>query len=63
MSRMFYEAKAFNQPLNNWDVSKVENFESMFYNASSFNLSPLDSWDTSSAKNFDDMFKNSGISE
>ena len=31
------EVFSFNQPLNNWDVSKVLDMERMFFNASSFN--------------------------
>ena len=35
----------FNQPLNSWNVSNVENMDMMFYMAQSFNQ-PLDKWDT-----------------
>ena len=34
---MFSNALAFNQDLNNWDVSKVANMEYMFSNAYVFN--------------------------
>ena len=37
MSVMFYNASAFNQPLNNWNVSSVVEMNFMFYNATSFN--------------------------
>jgi hypothetical protein len=30
MAGMFCRAQAFNQPLNNWDVSSIKNMESMF---------------------------------
>ena len=43
---MFADAYAFNQPLNNWDTSKVTNMENMFYRAEAFNQ-PLNNWDTS----------------
>jgi hypothetical protein len=47
MERMFettFEGySSFNQPLNDWDVSKVENMKYMFYGASSFNQ-PLCDW-------------------
>ena len=43
---MFYWAEAFNQPLNNWDTSKVTSMESMFAHATAFNQ-PLNNWDTS----------------
>ena len=32
---MFEAARSFNQPLNDWDVSKVTNMECMFYDAES----------------------------
>ena len=38
---MFYGCAAFNQPLNSWNVSSVENTESMFNGARAFNQ-PLD---------------------
>ena len=38
---MFYDCAAFNQRLNSWDVSSVENTESMFNGARAFNQ-PLD---------------------
>ena len=34
---MFHEASSFNQPLNNWNVSNVEDMRAMFEDASSFN--------------------------
>ena len=46
MGSMFRSAKTFNQPLNNWDVSKVENMTGMFRGAKNFNQ-PLDKWDLS----------------
>ncbi len=33
---MFYYASHFNQPLENWDISNVENMDLMFESASSF---------------------------
>ena len=38
MGCMFFEAKSFNQPLNNWDVSNVKDMTSMFYVAISFDM-------------------------
>ena len=52
MSWMFIYASGFNQPLNNWDVSKVTDMHGMFRYASGFNQ-PLDSWDVSKVT---DMF-------
>ena len=37
MHSMFSVAIKFNQPLDNWDTSKVENMHSMFYAARQFN--------------------------
>lgn len=34
---MFNSAIAFNQPLNNWNVSKVTSMSSMFQSATAFN--------------------------
>jgi len=34
---MFFNAREFNQPLNNWDVSNVESMQYMFYLAIKFN--------------------------
>ena len=46
MSGMFFEAITFNQPLENWDVSNVEEMMCMFREAKNFNQ-PLDKWDLS----------------
>ena len=42
---MFFCASSFNQPIDSWNVSSVENMEDMFSGASSFSQS-LDSWNT-----------------
>ncbi len=46
---MFYKARSFNQPLNNWNVSNVRNMGHMFYSAHSFNQ-PLNNWNVSTIK-------------
>jgi len=46
---------AINQPLNNWNVSKVTNMSEMFYGASSFNQ-PLNNWNVSNVKEMGYMF-------
>lgn len=43
MSYMFSFAENFNQPLNNWDVSKVTKMHGMFWFAKTFNQ-PLDNF-------------------
>ena len=35
MNKMFLGATSFNQPLNNWNVSKVKNMSDMFAGATS----------------------------
>ncbi len=55
MLGMFYEASAFNQPLNNWNVSNVTDMSSMFEGASAFDQ-PLSNWNVSSVTNMEDMF-------
>ena len=53
MSTMFAES-AFNQNINNWDISNVENLQMMFF-ASIFNQN-IASWDTSNVKNMSALF-------
>ena len=54
---MFCSANSFNQPLNNWNVSKVTDMEIMFAGATSFNQ-PLNNWNVSNdVTDMDDMFE------
>lgn len=46
LSSVFVHALAFNQPLENWDVSKVTQMKNMFIGASRFNQ-PIGDWDVS----------------
>jgi surface protein len=55
MEYMFYRAEKFNQPINDWDVSKVTDMSYMFYMAEKFNQ-PLDKWDTSKVENMKSVF-------
>ena len=52
---MFSDAKSFNQPLNNWDVSNVTDMALMFYYARSFNQQ-LNKWNTSNVRSMKEMF-------
>ena len=54
---MFKNCSMFNQPLNDWNVSRVENMQSMFENCMKFNQ-PLNDWNISNVKNMRSMFKN-----
>ena len=46
---MFYVAKSFNQPINNWEFPNVKYMNDMFYNATSFNQD-LSKWDLKGKK-------------
>ena len=52
---MFYEAESFNEPLNNWNVSKVKCMAAMFRGAGFFNQ-PLDNWNVSNVTDMEAMF-------
>ena len=52
---MFESAKAFNQPLDKWNVSNVTNMRLMFRDSEAFNQ-PLDKWNVSSVTNMVNMF-------
>ena len=55
MRRMFYRNEAFNQDINNWDMSGAENIYWMFEGAKSYNQ-PLDQWDVSNVIDMHRMF-------
>ncbi len=62
MSRAFDAATSFNRDIGGWDVSSVENMESMFRSIlvsgeSQFNQD-LGEWDVSSVENMSQMFRN-----
>ena len=52
---MFNNARSFNQPLNNWNVSNVRSMRGMFQNAKSFNQ-PLNNWNVSNVTDMNEMF-------
>jgi surface protein len=62
MEHMFMGAKAFNQQLNNWNVSTVTNMRRMFKEAKAFENQDLSSWDVSNVPSgyHDDFMKSSG---
>ena len=55
MSYMFYSATSFNQPIDNWNVSKVNDMKGMFSSATSFNQ-PIGSWNVGNVLNMTYMF-------
>ncbi|MEW7278287.1 BspA family leucine-rich repeat surface protein [Aquimarina sp. 2201CG1-2-11] len=61
MAFMFLFARSFNQPLNKWDVSKVDRFDFTFSGAVKFNQD-LSGWDISSANTMSNMLDSSGMS-
>jgi surface protein len=59
MSEMFDGAIAFNQSLNDWDVSNVTNMKAMFRNAYAFN-GDISNWKVSNVTNMEAMFYSAG---
>ena len=55
LSRMFYDAVDFNQPLATWDTSAITDMREMFTHAVAFNQ-PLATWDTSAVTDMHGMF-------
>ncbi|MGP1461397.1 MAG: BspA family leucine-rich repeat surface protein, partial [Bacteroides sp.] len=55
MRGMFAYCSAFNQPLNNWNVSQVTNMRRMFADCYGFNQ-PLNNWDVSKVTDMFEMF-------
>jgi surface protein len=53
---MFDNAREFNQPIGNWDVSKVTDMSLMFENAKAFNQ-PIGNWDVSNVTYMYNMFQ------
>ena len=52
---MFQNAPAFNQPIGNWNTSRVASMNRMFNGATSFNQN-ISNWDTSNVTDFTNMF-------
>jgi surface protein len=60
MGSMFSGAFTFNQPIGNWDVSKVTNMANMFQLASGFNK-PLSGWNVGAVTNMTGMFNGAAL--
>jgi len=52
---VFWGARAFNQPLNNWNVGNVTNMDFMFHNASAFNQD-ISGWDVDQVSGYSGIF-------
>jgi surface protein len=62
MSRVFGNARSFNQPLNSWNTSNANTMVTMFMDAISFNQ-PLNTWDTTKVKDMNNMFQNTPFNQ
>jgi len=56
LAAMFARCTIFNQPLSDWDTSRIEDFSYMFQDCRAFNH-PVSGFDTSKAKNLTGMFQ------
>ncbi len=54
MDFAFFRCQEFDQPITNWDVSKVNSFYSLFAGCTKFNQQLT--WNLTSAEDMDDMF-------
>jgi len=57
---MFDNAKNFNQPVENWDVSSVTDMINMFNNATSFTNHDLSKWNVVKTEKYSDFLTNAG---
>jgi surface protein len=62
MNGMFEWCAVFNQQLNKWNISKVENMSFMFAGCESFNQD-ISKWDVSKVEHNNDMFEDCSIKE
>jgi len=61
MIQTFENTRAFNRPLNNWDVSNVTDMTSMFA-SSAFNQ-PIDNWVVENVTNMSQMFRSASFNQ
>lgn len=59
---MFNGATSFNQPIGNWNVSKVTDMDNMFYRAESFNQD-ISKWNVSNVDTMGKMFEGANSME
>ena len=57
MSRVFYNAKSFNEDISKWNVLNVRGMSAMFQGATSFNRD-ISKWKVSGVGNMNSMFRN-----
>lgn len=62
MESVFRYCESFNQPLDKWNVSKVENMNFMFEGCESFNQD-ISKWDISNVEYYEDIFSHCPIEE
>lgn len=63
LRRMFQNAKAFNQPISNWNTTKVTTLEGTFLDATGFNnggATGISGWDVSNVTTMQETFRNTG---
>jgi hypothetical protein len=61
LSRLFFNAPNFNYPCNDWNVSQITNFNSVF-RGTQFNQN-IDSWNVSNGASFFHMFRQSQFNQ
>lgn len=60
MSNAFERATQFNQPIGDWDMSRITNIQRIFASATSFNQ-PIGDWDVSNVTNMNGVFDNAAV--
>eukprot|EP00204_Picochlorum_oklahomense_P004416 CAMPEP_0118797940 /NCGR_PEP_ID=MMETSP1161-20130426/399_1 /TAXON_ID=249345 /ORGANISM="Picochlorum oklahomensis, Strain CCMP2329" /LENGTH=273 /DNA_ID=CAMNT_0006725185 /DNA_START=145 /DNA_END=966 /DNA_ORIENTATION=- len=55
LSKLFWNADAFNEPIGSWDTSSVANMSGLFWGASSFSQD-ISSWNTGNVRDMSGLF-------